>query len=129
LIDLFQNDVFLILTDTNGVIFEQASSPAVKTEFCPRQAAMKGLVLKAEAAIRQTMDSSRPGTNIQSFRLNCKSSRIYIAVLSESHRMVVINRGFGGAGPRDPPDFEQSLSQICEQLKASLSGLAPAHAR
>jgi hypothetical protein len=129
LIDLFQNDVLVLLISENGVVFDRASSSAVKREFSQQISTMKQLIEKAENAIRHTLDSSRTGTKIQCFRLNCHSSRIHVAILSELYRLVIINRGWEERGMRDSADFDQNLNQICEQLKSSIHGEQNAHVR
>jgi hypothetical protein len=115
--DLFQSDALMILLDPNGRwLFRRGSTRAIEAEFNGREIAFGQAIVHGEAAIRQTLNSCRPGTNFLSFRLNCLSSRTFVVVLSETLRLVVINRG----DLQEGPDFDQTFKQICDLIRAAL---------
>jgi hypothetical protein len=127
LIELFQNDVHVMVMDGPTFVFTRASNDTIARAFFQQTPPLNETVRKAEEAICHTMDSCRPGTKMQSFRVNCHSSRVYVSVLSDTHRLVVVNRGFEDGCIHESPDFEQRFNQICEQLKGAINGLAPPH--
>jgi hypothetical protein len=124
LFDLFQSDVLVVVVDAGGQwLFRRGSTPAIEAEFANREGPFGQAVVRGEAAVRRTMDSCRAGTNLLSFRLNCLSGRTIVVVLSDNHRLVVVNRG----EPTDSPTFDDAFRQICDQIRASLQGAdAPA---
>jgi hypothetical protein len=128
LFDLFRGEVFVALFDEQGNnVFVRGSTGSIEGEFRSRGAAVGQAVIRGEAAIRHTMDSCRQGATVLSFRLSCHSSQVFVAALSEMRRLLVISRG--GAADQ-PPDFDQTLRDVCEQIRASVSGpFTPPRAR
>jgi hypothetical protein len=126
LIDLFGNDVFVILTEDQRVVHHRGSNPAVERQYAPRGATIGATAHNAEEAIQRTINACGRSAQLSTFRVNSNSSRVYVAKLSATRRLIVVNSAPQGI-PDDPPDFEQRLNQICGEFKAIISGFAPSH--
>jgi hypothetical protein len=124
--DVFGHDVFVVVMEDQHAVYSRGSTPAVERQYAPQQATIGATAYKAELAIQRTMDACGRATELSTFRVNSKRSRIYVAKLSATRRLIVVNTAQREI-PDDPPDFEQRLNQICAELKASISGLAPSH--
>lgn len=131
LVDLFKNDVFLVLYDRLWrPVWSGASSPQISTEFNAKIVQIAAIVRSGESAIRRVNECGRTDPNLSSFCLNCHSSRVFVSVFQrpETFRLVVINRIGGDEQIGEAPGFHQRLKDICTQIRGSLEGLAPPHA-
>lgn len=129
LVDLLKNDVFLVMFDSEGnSIWQYASSTEMTNEYGEQLQRIKTIIYGGEEAIRQLNTGWRID-ELASFRLNCQSSRIFVCLLTDTYRLVVINRynAEEGKGPTDAPDLNQSLKQICGQIKSCIKALSAPH--
>jgi hypothetical protein len=129
LFELFGNEVLVTLLDEQGqIIFIRGSTPSITAEFSSPDSPLVSTVMRVETAVHHTVDSCRPGTNLIFFQIRCSSSQVFVALLSATRKLVVINRGMA-TDVEEPLDFHERFKQICEQIKASINNeSAPAHA-
>lgn len=87
-----------------------------------------GRVMKnSESAIRQ-LNSRWRVEGLVSYHLLCHSSQIFVNLLDENYRILIINKFDGENKADNDPDFGQKLRDICNSVKESISALSNEHA-
>lgn len=127
-VDLLKNDVFLVVFDNEWEsIWDFASSQSVMSEFREQLPRIHTMISGGEEAIRQ-LNSGWRVDELLSFKLNCHSSRIFVFLLTESYRLVIVNKYNSEEElPSDGPEVDQRLKEICATIKSSINALNPAH--
>ena len=128
IVSLLKNDVFLVVFDNEWTpIWEFASGSEVMSEFHEELSRIHTVISGGEEAIRQ-LNSGWRVDELLSFKLNCHSSRIFVFLLTESYRLVIVNKNSSDQElPPDGPEVEQNLKRHCETIKNSINALNPAH--
>ena len=126
LVNLFTNDVFILLIDRTEVIFDFASTPQFAAEMKANQSHIIEYIQLGENAVKQLNSGWHPDA-LQSFRLQCQQSRVFTFILSGTYRLIIINKYPQKIKNYDEA-FEKDLKELCETVKRSIKGLSTANA-
>ena len=122
---ILQKEVFLVVLDNDWTpVFDYGTNSRVVNEFRAALPQMRTVISGCEDAIRQLNTGWRV-EELLSFKLNCHSSRIFVFILTESYRLVIINR-FDGALD-EAPSVDNEIRSCSGEVKDAIYALAPAH--
>jgi LytS/YehU family sensor histidine kinase len=123
MVSLFTQDVFLVIFNSVGDrIWSFISSTQMNSEFQTQLRQVQDAISATEQTIRNLNEGWRV-EELNAFRLVCLSSRIWVWLLNETHRFVVINRvGNGQEFEREPPDLSEKATALCEKIRDSILG-------
>lgn len=122
LFNLLQNEVFLtIINDYGNDVWISGSNDEIKTHFKENFQELKSKIATGESAIRQLNSSWRVEEQLLSFRLVCHGSRIFIFLLDNKFKIVIINRNPPDVPFNDPPNFEKRFKSIIKDVVSSIT--------
>ena len=125
-VSLLKGDVFLVILDSEWtVVFDHASNANTLSEFRGHLARMQTTISGCEDAIRQLNTGWRID-ELVSFKLTCQASRIFVFLLPQTYRLVIIHR-FDEETPEDGPDVDQTLRAIAREMGDSIYVLSAPH--
>ncbi|KAH0789599.1 hypothetical protein GPJ56_006485 [Histomonas meleagridis] len=122
--DLFKNDVFITIFDPDwDSIWESATSAQILSEYREQMASVSRHIENSEESIRQ-LNSGWRIDGLVSYCLTCHSSRIYVYLLDDAHRLVIINRYTDSSSLSDDPNFDKTLKSIVNNIRESILSLS-----
>ncbi|KAH0789539.1 hypothetical protein GPJ56_006505 [Histomonas meleagridis] len=122
--ELFKNDVFIVIFNPEWEsIYESATTPEILNEYKSQMSTVSRHIESSEESIRQ-LNSGWRIDGLTSYNLTCHSSRIYVHVLDDKYRLVVINRYADSSTLEDDPNFERTLKLIVENVHQSIFALS-----
>ena len=126
ILSILQNDTFIVMFDNTWTIFfDHASSQEILNEFREQVSRMQTAISGCEDSIKQFNTGWRID-ELVSFKVTCQASRIYVFLLQESYRLVIINR-FGDGTPEDSPNIDRTLAEVAKDMAGAIYALSSAH--
>lgn len=124
---LLNGEVFFSVLDSERKSIYEAASPSnFLSNFHTNMDEIGKVMESSEVAIRQ-LNSRWRVEGLSSFHLTCHSSRIYVYLVDENFRVLVIHK-FGDENAADSdPDFDRKLKDICSSVRDSISALSKEH--
>lgn len=126
---LLKNEVYITLLNTNNIaVWDAASNNEMLKHYKQNYDELKKKIKAGEDAIRQFNTSWRFQDDLQSFRLVCHGSRIFIYLLDQKYKLIILNRLPPDGEFEDPLDFEKQLKEIVATVISAIKVFTLPHA-
>lgn len=127
LVDLFGNDVFLVVLDGRSEnIFDFSSSTDFGNEMKGKLSSIIESITMGENAVKQ-LNSGWRLDELKSFRLQSQQSRVFTFLLSDNYKFIIINK-YPNRQKEFDPSFDGKLKPLIETVRKSIRTLPAANA-